>query len=122
VGIIQSLFAIQQGQQEPFFPTAACMGTVLPAAFKVVQRRQAIEGGNRNSVFALLIPVDDSLLTRQDLFAQCQVRAIVSEPWASGAMLKKPKGGLTFKLQHTDIFWNSSSHTILLQAKASTGL
>jgi hypothetical protein len=69
VGIIQTLFAIQQGQQKSFFPTAAGMGTFLPTAFKVVQRRQAIEGSDWNGVFALLIPVDDSLLTRQDLFA-----------------------------------------------------
>jgi hypothetical protein len=98
------------------------MGTFLPATFKVVQRRHAIEGGDRDGVFAKLIPVGDSLLTRQHLFAQCQVWAIVSEPWAFRAMLKKSKGGLTFKLQHTDIFSNSSGHTVLLQEKVGNNL
>jgi hypothetical protein len=71
VGIIQGLFAIQQGQQESFFPTAAGMPTFFPAALKVVQRRQAIEGADGNGVFTPLIPIDDFLFARQDLFAQC---------------------------------------------------
>jgi hypothetical protein len=98
------------------------MAAFLPGSFKVVERSQAIEGADMNSVFTLLIPVDYLLFAGQDLFPHFQIRAIVLEPWASGAMLKEPKGGLTSKLQHADIFGDSSCHTILLQAKLGNDL
>jgi len=98
VGVIQGLLTIQQGQQESFFPATAGMAAFFAAALKVVERCQAVEGADVDGIFGLLIPVSDFLLATKDLFAYSQVRAIISEACAPGAMLKKPQGSLASKL------------------------